>query len=443
MVVTRDKVVLLTRYPTPGNTKTRLIPTLGKWGAAALQQAMTQRIAGQIQTLGKREPLTAEICYAGGDLVKMRQWLGEGFNYQPQGDGDLGRRMARVVKSARKENVHRLIMVGADIPGISQEILQRAFKLLDQHTLVLGPAKDGGFYLMGLDLRADPEKLMPLLEGIDWGSDRVLGQTVAASEKVGLKTVFTKTLQDVDRPDDVTVWRAVCKKKPLTSASISIIIPTFNEERHIGQTIAAVQTADDVEIIVADGGSSDRTVVIAKALGIKVAVCRPSKARQMNLAAQKATGNILCFLHADTTLPQNYTKLIRHALARPGVSAGAFAFGTDVDSAVLRRVAAGTNWRSKTFQLPYGDQALFMTRTVFGQVGGYPEIPIMEDVALVLQLQKKGQVVTLPDTVATSSRRWHHLGAVKTMLINQVILAAYFAKIPLPILVRWYRRQQY
>ncbi len=320
----------------------------------------------------------------------MKQWLGPGFDYRPQETGNLGQRLARVVQDAHRENIRHLVMVGADIPGINRTILQHSFDLLNQHELVLGPAKDGGYYLIGLDLKTGPGKLMSLFEGIDWGSDQVLAQSVTAAEKADLKIAFSKTLQDVDRSDDITVWRTVCQKKPLTSASISVIIPAFNEERHIGQTIVAVQTAEDVEIIVADGGSSDRTTVIAQALGAKILVCPPSKARQMNLAAQEAMGNILCFLHADTTLPQNYPTLIRHALARPGVSVGAFAFGTDIDSVVLRRVAAGTNWRSKTFGLPYGDQAIFVKKKLFHQVGGYPEIPIMEDVAFVLRVEKKG-----------------------------------------------------
>jgi len=439
----RNKVVLLSRYPTPGTTKTRLIPILGPWGAAALQQAMTRRIANQIEALGKMQPLAAEICYSGGDLDRSRQWLGSAFNYRPQGDGDLGRRMARVVKRADKENVRRLIMVGADIPQLNQAVLRHAFELLDQHPLVLGPTKDGGYYLMGLDVSTEFEKLMPLFEGIPWGNDRVLAQTVAAADKAGLTSAFTKVLQDVDRADDIAVWRNIWKNRPLTSASISVIIPTFNEERHIGRTIAAAQTVDDVEIIAVDGGSGDRTVIIAEALGAITLACPPSKARQMNLAAEKAAGRILCFLHADTTLPDNYPRLIRQTLARSGVSAGAFSFCTNVDSAAFKRVAAGANWRSRTFQLPYGDQALFMTKTFFEQVGGYPEIPIMEDVALVLRLQKKGRVVTLPDVVATSARRWRHLGAVKTTLMNQAILAAYFAKVPPTQLARWYQRSRY
>ena len=443
MTTSPNRVALLTRYPTPGTTKTRLAPALGKWGAAALQQAMTQQIANQIRALGQTTPLTTEICYAGGDLERMRHWLGDDLNYQSQGDGDLGKRMARVAKRAGQENVRRLIMVGGDIPGISHEILRQAFILLDHYPLVLGPAKDGGYYLIGLDLSGDSERLNSLFSGVKWGSERVLAQTVTAAEKAGLKMAFTKALRDVDRPEDIAVWRTCCPEKRLSSASISVIIPTFNEERHIGQTIAVAQSVKDVEIIVADGGSSDRTTVIAETLGAKVLVCPPSKARQMNLAVREAKGNSLCFLHADTALPQNYPQLIRHTLARPGVSAGAFAFGTDLESDVLKRVAAGANWRSKTFGLPYGDQAIFVAKQVFCQVGGYPEIPIMEDVALVLRLQKKGRVVTLTDPVATSARRWHHMGAVRTTLINQAILAAYFAKLPPAVLSRWYRRHKY
>lgn len=443
MAANRNKVVLLTRYPTPGTTKTRLIPALGRWGAAALQQAMTQRIATQIKALQQSIPLTTEIRYVGGSLSKMKQWLGPGFDYRLQGSGDLGQRLARVVQDARSENIRYLVMAGADIPEINGTIFKNAFDLLDSHSLVLGPTQDGGYYLMGLDLKTDVDRFKPLFDDINWGSSAVLHQTVESARKSSLKTAFTGELRDLDRPEDIKIWRTAIQHRRLTSAGISIIIPAFNEEERIGQTIATAQVADDVEIIVADGGSDDKTAVIAKALGATVTSCLPSKAHQMNLAAKIAAGNMLCFLHADTHLPSNYVQLIRKTLARPGVSAGAFALGLDDDSPSSTRVASGANWRSRTFQLPFGDQAIFVKKELFRQVGGYPEMPIMEDVALVLRLRKKGQVVTLPDVAATSSRRWRHMGAVKTTLVNQAILVAYFTKVPPPILARWYQRQKY
>jgi len=402
---------------------------------------MTQWIAGRIHVLGKTTPIIAEICYAGDSLDKMRKWLGAEFKYHPQGEGDLGKRMRRVAERARREDVFRLVMVGADIPGINEKILRQAFELLNRYDLVLGPARDGGYYLMGLNLTAEPEKWKPLFAGIDWGSDKVLDQTVAAAKTLDLNTAFTKELQDVDRPQDISVWRKIYQKRPLTHARISIMIPTLNEERRIGQTLAVAQIVDDIELIVADGGSDDRTTAIADALGSVVLDCPPLRAYQMNQAAQNATGNIFCFLHADTILPKKYAYWIRRTLAHPGVSAGAFSFGTDVDTAALKRMAAGVNWRSKAFELPYGDQALFVKRNVFEAAGGYPDLPIMEDVALVLNLREKGKIVTVPEAVNTSARRWKRLGAMKTTLINQAMLAAYFAKVSPNTLARWYRRK--
>jgi rSAM/selenodomain-associated transferase 2 len=222
-------------------------------------------------------------------------------------------------------------------------------------------------------------------------------------------------------------------------APISVIIPTLNEAR---QLAAAVQTAvagENIEVIVADGGSTDGTVDLARRLGVQAIAAPPGRAGQMNAGAGIASGEILIFLHADTRLPPRFDAAVRQALAQPGVTAGAFRLAIDAPGRLLRWIEAGANRRSRRLGLAYGDQALFMTKAAFQSVGGYPDLPIMEDFVLVRRLRRLGKVATLDAAVLTSGRRWEKRGILRTTMINQLVVAGFHLGIPPGRLARWYR----
>ena len=230
-------------------------------------------------------------------------------------------------------------------------------------------------------------------------------------------------------------------------AKISIIIPVLNEANTIKTALAIVQAASNVEVIVVDGGSEDKTVAIAKSLNVKVLFSRPGRAHQMNTGAAAATGDILLFLHADTRLPDGFDTMIRNALTIQNPKskiqnpiAGAFELGIDGKMRSLRLVETMVNWRSHYLQLPYGDQALFLKTAVFHELGGFPELPIMEDFEFVRRLRRLGKIEILPAAVLTSGRRWKKLGVVKTTLINQLIVLGYFMGVSPDKLAYWYRR---
>jgi rSAM/selenodomain-associated transferase 2 len=160
----------------------------------------------------------------------------------------------------------------------------------------------------------------------------------------------------------------------------------------------------------------------------------------MNAGAAVATGEILLFLHADTHLPTQFERLVRQALQNAGTVAGAFELKIDAQLRGLRLVERMVNVRSRFLSMPYGDQAIFLKATVFHEIGGFPDLPIMEDFELMLRLKRLGRITIVPAPVLTSGRRWQKLGVVKTTLINQLIIAGYFLGIPPAQLVRWYRR---
>lgn len=216
-------------------------------------------------------------------------------------------------------------------------------------------------------------------------------------------------------------------KQPL----LSIIIPVLNEATIIKSILSRLQDDVAIEIIVVDGGSEDNTFKLAQGEGVKVIVSsQKGRANQMNEGAAIATGDILLFLHADTQLPPDYLNLVKATLAQPKAIAGAFELAIDDPNQSLRLVEIMVKWRSRWCSLPYGDQAIFLNKTVFEAMGGFADLPIMEDFEFVQRLKRQGRIAIAPAAVLTSSRRWQKLGVFKTTLINQLVILGYHLGVP-------------
>lgn len=222
--------------------------------------------------------------------------------------------------------------------------------------------------------------------------------------------------------------------------SISIIIPTRNEASALSSHLEQLVSTPDVEVLVVDGSSTDSTVETARALGAKTLQTAPGRAGQMNAGAAAAQGDILLFLHADTALPLGFTSQIRSALGQPGVAAGAFRLAIGGRGFSLRIVEGLANLRARFLQMPYGDQGIFVTAAMFSALGGYPDLPIMEDFELVRRLKRQGRILILPIKAITSSRRWEKLGVLRTTLINQAMVIAYLLGADPRKLANWYRK---
>ena len=433
---TGDQFLLFSRYPVPGQAKTRLIPVLGPEGATLLHRRLTEHAAGVARAAGASCGALVTVCFTGAARREFRSWLGCDFAYAAQPTGDLGVRLRQACASAFRGRTQRVVIFGTDVPELSATILHQALAGLREHDVVLGPAADGGYYLIGMN-RDHPE----LFAGIDWGTERVCAQTRAAIERQGLCVTELPTLGDVDRPEDTAALRAdprfadVWTGKPL----ITVIVPTLNEAASLGRTLERARGTDGIEIIVADGGSQDTTREIAAQAGATVLVTAGGRVAQQNAGAAAARGRHLLFLHADTLLPDGYAALIRSALDRPATVAGAFRFRTDGPGAAIRLVEWGANIRSTLFRWPYGDQGLFMEKRVFDELGGFSPLPIMEDYELVGRLRRRGPVVTLNEAATTSARRWQRLGALRTTLRNLTMIAGFHAGVSPERLARFYR----
>ncbi len=186
--------IIFSRYPRPGFSKTRLIPHLGSVAAADLQRRMTEAVVAQAKGL---QQVRVELAMADAEKEEMASWLGRLPWQQQVGEG-LGERMEYAFSQAFQRGYRRVIIVGADCPKLSTKILAQAFQELHKKEMVLGPTTDGGYYLIGLR-QPKPE----LFVNIDWGSDQVLAQTLAISDKKGIPTALLDTLPDVDVLDDL------------------------------------------------------------------------------------------------------------------------------------------------------------------------------------------------------------------------------------------------
>lgn len=215
----------------------------------------------------------------------------------------------------------------------------------------------------------------------------------------------------------------------MSTIEISIIIPTFNEEVMISQCLETVVDNPGIEVIVADGGSSDRTVEIAgQHSDVKVVFSDKGRSIQMNKGAEYASGKILLFLHADCVLPGDVILNVRKVFESSSYVGGAFQIRLLSDKFPFRLIEKGINFRSKILKLPYGDQGLFVKRSVFEEMGGFRTMQVCEDLDFVNRLKKQGRIVIYDERIFSSVRRWENHGILRTSLRNQSLLVAYILR---------------
>ena len=211
---------------------------------------------------------------------------------------------------------------------------------------------------------------------------------------------------------------------------ISIIIPTLNEEVNLPVTLRQLTDHPDVELIVVDGGSTDRTIEIAQRFTPYVFRTTPGRAQQMNTGARHATGDILLFLHADTFLLPGALDEIQRRIIGDGAVGGAFDLHIDSRRRLCKFLARVASRRSRWLHLPYGDQGIFVWRQVFEALGGFPEIAIMEDFAFARRLRRAGRLTFIRSGLVTSGQRWNAHGVVRTTLVNWWVTALFILRVP-------------
>lgn len=209
---------------------------------------------------------------------------------------------------------------------------------------------------------------------------------------------------------------------------LSIIIPVLNEESNLRRLLPDLaRKCPEAEVLVVDGGSTDGTQELLQQYPFARLVIGPrGRARQMNAGAQQAQGEILLFLHADTLLPDGTPQVIQSALTDSRIVGGRFDVCLDSPRVILQIIAFFMNLRSRLTRIATGDQALFVRHKIFAEMGGYPEIPLMEDVEFTKHLKRRGGIACLRLRVTASARKWERDGIVRTILLMWTLRLLYF-----------------
>ncbi|HXX82155.1 MAG TPA: TIGR04283 family arsenosugar biosynthesis glycosyltransferase [Thermodesulfovibrionales bacterium] len=224
--------------------------------------------------------------------------------------------------------------------------------------------------------------------------------------------------------------------------TISVILPVWNEASIINHTIANIlsqRCSEDMEIIVVDGSAEGETIHTVQDKEVRKVVSGKGRARQMNTGASLACGDILLFVHADTLLPGDALCAVSSIMQKREFVGGAFNLGIDSDRTVFRLIETAASLRSRITRVPYGDQGIFIRKDYFYAIGGFREIPLMEDVDLMRRIKKAGDTICiLPLRVKTSPRRWEREGIIRCTLRNWVLIALYYLGFSPERLARYY-----
>ncbi len=341
-------VCVFAKPPRPGKVKTRLAAEIGPEAAADLARAFFADTWQTASALPWARPVLATT------ETGATEWSGIRAEAWPQGEGDLGDRMERVLRRALATAPFALA-IGSDSPGLPQALLEKAPRRLESADAVIGPSADGGFYLLGLT-RCPPG----LLASLPWSAGDTCERTAERLRGRGLSVELLPPWFDVDRIGDLTRLRSLLARgeivAPRTAAAlrrapprISVVIPVLDEEARIARQLQRLAFLRGLcEVIVVDGGSRDRTVERARASGHARVITAPrGRADQMNAGAAAATGEVLLFLHADVELPADAPRIVAKALEAPEVVAGAFRTWTVPDGDCRRRL--GPSCTSRTF----------------------------------------------------------------------------------------------
>ena len=218
---------------------------------------------------------------------------------------------------------------------------------------------------------------------------------------------------------------------------ISVIVPVKGEGPEVAASLSQFSRPPEAELLIADGGVGAPLREELSAAGARVLSDEGSRGSRLARAAAQARGDILFFLHADSRPPQDALAIIRRAID-DGAHGGAFSLAYESAGPAMRWIAWWANRRSRLARLPFGDQGIFCRRAAYERSGGFRDLPLCDDLDLVLRLRKTGRFVVRPEKTVTSSRRYREVGAARQMLRNWRVMAGYFAGVAPETLSRWY-----
>lgn len=447
----KKAVIIFTRVPVPGKTKTRMMPHLTPVQCARLHKCFLQDILSECQRCGADIYIhyTMEKETGNEGEERMRLLLGSTGKkavYVPQKGESLGERMYHAIEETLKKGYRSCVLLGTDVPELKAGEIKRAFGELGKKDIVFGRTADGGYYLVGM--KKASREAFSLKR---YGHKSVLEETVSQLEKAGVSVGFTGMLHDMDTPEDLRDYRNRIRQKPelrdtaagryvSAISKISVIVPIYNEERTIDAMQSQLQKLKGkCEILFVDGGSTDATL---SKIAPEFTVLHSPKGRanQMNLGAKKSTGDILFFLHCDSELPEKPLAWIRKVMQ--GYRAGCFGIAFHSWNFFMFTCRVISNHRIKDRKVMFGDQGIFLDRDLFFEAGMFPDIPIMEDYQFSLTLKEMGvRLGVAGRRIYTSDRRFPKGTVPKLQMMWKMnrLRKMYRAGVPSETLAKLYR----
>lgn len=423
----RNAIILFTRVPEEGKTKTRMMPYLSPEECVALHESFLKDII--------REAASASAdlrVYATPTLedAAFRGLFPAGTEFFLQEGPDLGVRMETALEETLKAGYDAAVLVGTDLPEVRKEDFQCAFRILEQRDVVLGPTRDGGYWLIGLTKPSHAP-----FEPKTYGNGTVYESTLEGIQRGGLSAGFVRELEDMDEREDLAAFRDRIRHNPnllktesgryvTDHGKISVIIPSYNEEKVLPALLTQLDAfrqpdcpwKEQLEFLFTDGGSTDATLDLLKAGNWPVISVAKGRANQMNSAAKEARGDILFFLHCDSEVPKDFPRQILEVMKEH--EAGCFGIAYRTKEAAMHINSFYANHVRFSLQnIMFGDQGIFLTRELFFRAGMYPPLPIMEDLQFSLTLRDMGVRPGLTKKrIYTSPRRHPEKNFFKQML---------------------------
>ncbi len=454
---TSKTVLLFTRIPHAGTTKTRLMPFLKPEECLNLHYAfMADEISEICKVADKLEVFYYDDeSVTDDDRDDFRSFLMEEVKIPCETSAQRGNTIFERMKNAFADSFDecgqgKKILVGCDLPCLKAEDLHIAFLGLDENEVVINPTEDGGYCLIGMN------ELEPHVFEVEGdGANTVLQDTLEKCRLCGLKVTLAKVMQDVDVPKDL--YRLSKAKNQLATESltrsfidnfdesrfelsgcagmtVSVIVPVYIEEKTIETFLEALEEITNcAEVIFVDGGSSDATVSILEEClpkNSKLIEVSKGRAHQMNEGVKVASGEALMFLHADCIPPKNMIDEVRRVLAY--ANWGCFGVKFDDPDPLMKICQIISNNRIRDRKVVFGDQGIFIKRKLFDEIGGFPEIPIMEDYQLSLTLKERGEKIGIArGLITTSARRYHEGSKLSVMWKMNRLRKAYRDGVPI------------
>lgn len=439
----RRAVILFTRIPVPGKTKTRMMPYLGPEECAELQKNFLRDISRQLRRTGA----DLFVCYTGGNSIgTLRKICGRNAVYIEQHGEGLGERMKNAFADVLKRGYESCVLTGSDIPELSTDDVNEALGLLEHEDIVIGPSEDGGYYLIGMS-RLHPA----LFENKTYGHASVLEDLEETIRQDGLSSCRIRKLPDMDNREDLAGYRRRMRgdRRLRCSgtgrflgdhATVSLIVPVYNEEKTIDHTARMLMDLrDKCEVIIVDGGSTDDTLAHIPE-DLRLIHGPKGRALQMNAGASQAGGDILFFMHCDSELPKDPLGEIHRVMSKYEAGCFGIAFHSGHFFMLTNRLIS--NGRARCHGIMFGDQGIFMTRELFEEAGGFPELPIMEDYQLSLTLRKmRVRPGMTRRRIYTSDRRYPAKTIPKLKLMHKMyrLRKKYKAGVPADEIAKEYR----